>query len=87
MPNRARATFIIAENAPPLKQICIASLYHFRAAAATLTFARTDTHIPAYPLRAEQNAPIRNEIATKKAIRMYDTCLVINEFEVGDLNR
>ena len=49
----------MAEKAPPLKQIYNASLQHFLAAAATLTLALTLTHMPAYPDKALQLAPIK----------------------------
>ena len=73
MPDIANATFIIAENAPPLKQIYNDSLYHFLEAAATLTFALTLTQIPAYPERAEQLAPIKKLRLVMKAINVFPT--------------
>ena len=41
---------------------CNASLADRRAALETLTFARTETHIPTYPASPEPTAPRRKAI-------------------------
>lgn len=83
MPNIASATLMIAENAPPLKQIYKASLQHFLAAAATLTFALTLTHMPAQPDNALQLAPIKKLMLVMKAIEVVPKYRCIFEFPLA----
>jgi hypothetical protein len=59
-PNTVVATTNKAANPPALKATTSGSREPLRLAAATLEFALTETHIPAYPLIPEQNAPNKN---------------------------
>jgi hypothetical protein len=57
-------TTVSPDTAPPRSAIWSALLRLVIAAAAVRMFARMETNIPTYPAKAEQAAPIRNEIVT-----------------------
>ena len=47
-----------------------------------LTLALTETHMPAYSDKAEQNAPIMKEIPENKAIEKFDIIWCIWSWEM-----
>ena len=62
-PIRPRPTVVIPTTPPVRKAICTALTPSLlRAASATRTFARTASHIPLYPTRAENAAPSKKKI-------------------------
>ena len=62
-PTRPRPTVVIPTTPPVRNAICTALVPSFwRAASATRTFARTASHMPLYPTRAEKPAPRRKKM-------------------------
>jgi hypothetical protein len=60
---------------------CNASLADRRAALETLTFARTETHIPTNPASPEQIAPRR------KAMTVINADVVLNSDEIYETTK